>query len=185
MSASQSRGETFETLSLGVLPKSAIAIQSLSRHSLVRTHYSRNHTKCWGYSHVRQGACKAPTLAERESEVAQSCPTLCDPMDCSLSGSSVHGIFQARVLEWIAISFSRGSSQPRSRTQVSCIAGRHFTVWAKSIDVIKMKEEREVEREVYHNRAFREAQRDPRRAQIFLTWENPSQDKKKDNFEWL
>ena len=47
---------------------------------------------------------------ESESEVAQLCPTLCDPMDCSLSGSSVHGIFQARVLEWIAISFSRGSS---------------------------------------------------------------------------
>ena len=44
--------------------------------------------------------------------VAQSCPTLCDPMDCSLSGSSVHGIFQARVLEWIAISFSGGSSDP-------------------------------------------------------------------------
>ena len=44
---------------------------------------------------------------ESESEVAQSCPTLCDPMDCSLSGSSVHGIFQARVLEWIAISFSK------------------------------------------------------------------------------
>ena len=51
-------------------------------------------------------------------------------MDCSLSGSSVHGIFQARVLEWIAISFSRGSSQPRNWTQVSCIAGRCFTVWA-------------------------------------------------------
>ena len=46
------------------------------------------------------------------SEVAQSCPTLCDPIDCSLPGSSVHGIFQAIVLEWIAISFSRGSSQP-------------------------------------------------------------------------
>ena len=45
-----------------------------------------------------------------ESEVAQSCPTLCDPMDCSLPSSSVHGIFQARVLEWIAISFSRRSS---------------------------------------------------------------------------
>ena len=43
-------------------------------------------------------------------EVTQSCPTLCDPMDCSLPGSSVHGIFQARVLEWVAISFSRGSS---------------------------------------------------------------------------
>ena len=65
-----------------------------------------------------------------ESEVAQLCPTLCDPMDCSLSGSSVRGIFQARVLEWIAISFSRGSSWPRDRTRVSCIAGRHFTVWA-------------------------------------------------------
>ena len=67
---------------------------------------------------------------ESESEVAQSCPTLCDPIDCSLSGSSVHGIFQARVLEWITISFSRGSSQPRARTQVSRIVDRCFTVWA-------------------------------------------------------
>ena len=50
---------------------------------------------------------------ESESEVAQSCPTLCDPMDYSLPGSSVHGIFQARVLEWVAISFSRRASQPR------------------------------------------------------------------------
>ena len=64
------------------------------------------------------------------SEVAQSCPTLCDPMDCSLQGSSIHGIFHARVLEWIAISFSRGSSQPRDWTSVSHIAGRGFTVWA-------------------------------------------------------
>ena len=47
------------------------------------------------------------------------CPTLCDPMDCSLPGSSVHGIFQARVLEWVIISFSRGSFQSRDRTQVS------------------------------------------------------------------
>ena len=51
-------------------------------------------------------------------------------MDCSLPGSSVHGIFQARVLEWAAITFSRGSSQPRDRTQVSHTVGRHFTVWA-------------------------------------------------------
>ena len=50
---------------------------------------------------------------EREREVTQSCPTLCNHMDCSLPGSSVHGIFQAIVLEWIAISFSKGSSQPR------------------------------------------------------------------------
>ena len=62
--------------------------------------------------------------------VAQLCPTLCDPMDCSLPGSSVHGILQGRILEWIAISFSRGSSQSRDRTQVSCIAGRFFTIWA-------------------------------------------------------
>ena len=58
----------------------------------------------------------------------KSCPTLCDPMDCNLSGSSVHGIFQAIVLEWIAISFSRGSSRPRDRTHVSCIVDRRFTV---------------------------------------------------------
>ena len=67
---------------------------------------------------------------ESESEVAQSSPTLCNPMDCSLPGSSVHGIFQARVLEWVAISFSRGSSQPRDRTQVSHIRGRRFNLWA-------------------------------------------------------
>ena len=69
-------------------------------------------------------------LKVKESEVAQSCPTLCNPMDCSLSVSSVLGIFQARVLEWIAFSFSRGSSQPRNRTWVSCIAGGRFTIWA-------------------------------------------------------
>ena len=61
----------------------------------------------------------------------QSCPTLCDPMDCSASGSSVHGILQAKILEWFAILFSRGSSWPKDRTfQVSCIAGRFFTIWA-------------------------------------------------------
>ena len=51
-------------------------------------------------------------------------------MDCSLAGSSVHGIPQARILEWVAISFSRESSRPRNQTQVSCIAGRFFTDWA-------------------------------------------------------
>ena len=65
--------------------------------------------------------------SESESLVAQSCPTLCDPMDCRLPGSSVHGIFQARILEWVAISFSRGSSWPRDQTWVSHIVGRHFT----------------------------------------------------------
>ena len=60
--------------------------------------------------------------------VAQSCPTLCDSMDCSPAGSSVHRILQARILEWVAISFSRGSSQPRDQTWVFCIADRRFTV---------------------------------------------------------
>ena len=62
--------------------------------------------------------------------VPQACPTLCDPMDCSLPGSSVHGIFQARILKWVAISFSRRSFRPRDRTRVSHIVGRRFTVWA-------------------------------------------------------
>ena len=65
------------------------------------------------------------------SEVTQLCLTLCNPMDCSLPHFSVHGIFQARVLEWVDISFPRGSSQPRDRTWVSCIVGRHFTIRAK------------------------------------------------------
>ena len=69
-------------------------------------------------------------VGEPMSEVAQSCPTLCYPMDCSPPGSSVHGIFQVRTLEWVAISFSRGSSQPRDRTQVSHIAGRCFNLCA-------------------------------------------------------
>ena len=71
-----------------------------------------------------------PFQCESKSEVTQSCPTLCDPMDCSLPGSSVHGIFQAIVLGWIAISFSRGPSQPRDRTPVSHIVDRRFIVWA-------------------------------------------------------
>ena len=62
--------------------------------------------------------------------VTQSCPTVSNPMDCSLPGSSVHEILQEKILEWVAISFSRGSSRPRDRTWVSCIAGRCFTVRA-------------------------------------------------------
>ena len=72
-------------------------------------------------------------LSEKWSEVAQSCLTLCDPMDCSLLGSSVHGIFQARILEWVAISFSRVSFWPRYRTQVSHIADRLDTIWATPV----------------------------------------------------
>ena len=62
--------------------------------------------------------------------VAQLCPILCNPVDCSLPTSSVRDILQARVLEWVAIPFSRGASWPRDWSQVSCIAGRFFTIRA-------------------------------------------------------
>ena len=70
------------------------------------------------------------SLFGKVREIAQLCLTLCNLMDCSLPGSSVHGIFQARILEWVSISFSRGSSLSRDWTWVSCTAGRFFTVWA-------------------------------------------------------
>ena len=85
----------------------------------------------WGFpggSVGKESTCHTGE-SESESEVAQSCPTLCDPMDCSSPGSSVHGILQATILEWGAISFSRRSSRSRDRTQVSCIAGRRFNLW--------------------------------------------------------
>ena len=72
------------------------------------------------------GSCWSWRKCKKESQVAQSCPTLCETMDCSPPGSSVHGILQARILEWVAISFSRGSSRPRDQTRVSRIVGRCF-----------------------------------------------------------
>ena len=62
--------------------------------------------------------------------VAQSCQTLCHPIDCSLPGSSVHGILQARILEWVAIPYFRGSSWLRDQTRVFCFVGGFFTIWA-------------------------------------------------------
>ena len=92
-------------------------------------------TQPWEKAHARwleseRHEMEMTILAESETEVTQSCPTLCDPMDCSLPGSSVRGIFHTIVLEWIAISFSSGSSQPRDGTQVSHIVDRRFTIWA-------------------------------------------------------
>ena len=72
--------------------------------------------------HLRGGCCCY--------SAAQECPALCDPMDCSPPGSSVHGILQARVLEWVAMPSSRGSSQPKDGTCVSRIAGGFFTMAA-------------------------------------------------------
>ena len=74
----------------------------------------------WLWSQKWQAACFM------RINVAQSCVTLCNSMDCSLPGSSLHRILQARILKWIAISFSRGSSWPRNQTWVSHVAGRCF-----------------------------------------------------------
>ena len=82
-----------------------------------------------GFSRQEYFTTSAP---EKESEVTQSCLTFCDPMNYSLPGSSLHGIFQARVLEWVVISSSRRSSWPRDRTWVSSIVGRYFASWATS-----------------------------------------------------
>ena len=89
---------------------------------------------------VRKATCEA-------SPVTQSCLTLCNPMDCSLPGSSVHGIFQAGVLEWVAISFSRRSSQPKDWTQVSCAVGRCFTIWATR-EVQKTEKSLQIKRQI-------------------------------------
>ena len=68
------------------------------------------------------------------AQLPQRYPTLCDPMDCSLPGSSVHEILQARILKWVAISFSKGSSRLKDWSQVSCVAGSLFTDWATRED---------------------------------------------------
>ena len=79
------------------------------------------------------------------SEVTQSCPTLCDPVDCSLQGASLHGILRARVLEWVAISFSRGSSRPRDQTRVSRIAGaRDYCIFLSTWKLISCHQVRTV-----------------------------------------
>ena len=76
--------------------------------------------------------CVCVCACVRACLVAQSCPTLCDPMDSS-PPVSLHGILQTRILEWVAVPSSRGSSPPGDRTQVSRIAGRFFTIWTTSI----------------------------------------------------
>ena len=91
--------------------------------------------------------------------LTQSYPTLYNPMDCSLPASSVHGILQARILEWVAIPFSRASSQPKDWTQVSCISGRFSTVWEsespeKPYSSSNM-EKRAQNQSTLHNRKFK------------------------------
>ena len=76
----------------------------------------------WNDYHDQVNTSISTTLHVLCAKLLQSCPTLCDPMDCSPPGSSVHRILQARILEWVAMSFSRGSSWPRARTHISCVS---------------------------------------------------------------
>ena len=110
-----------------------------SSHQTVTPHGEPSGNSRW------ENARYWPQIAERkkESKVARWCPTLCNPMDCSLPGFSIQGIFQARVLEWVAISFSRGSSlpgiKPGSPTlqadslQLSHLESPHMNMWFFSI----------------------------------------------------
>ena len=101
--------------------------KDLNRHLAIREiGVANKYTKRRSISHVNRERETETTLRNRlhVGSVTQSCLTLCDPIDCGPPGSSVHGILQARRLEWVAISSSRGSSQPRDRIRVSCIGRR-------------------------------------------------------------
>ena len=82
---------------------------------------------CWQNCLSERGFCTLVMVCCCCCSVPQLCSTPCDPKDCSLPGSSVHGISQARILEWVAILFPRGSSQPRDWTHISSLAGGFFT----------------------------------------------------------
>ena len=83
------------------------------------------------YIHILLGTvyiCTRSSIHEYELLVIQLCLTFCDPMDCNAPDSSVHGISHARILQWVAISFSKASSQTSDRTRVSCIVGRFLSI---------------------------------------------------------
>ena len=106
----------------------------------LRTHHweLRNH---WIRQNFTLALDRISPWSYRKLQVvcAQSCPTLCDPMNCSLPGSSIHGILQARILEWVVIAFSRGSSRPRDSTCLTCISRTgskllyHWATWEAQI----------------------------------------------------
>ena len=90
---------------------------------------------CCAENRLKWVVCEMPCCVL----VAQPCPTLCDPMDCSQPGSSAHEILQARVLEWVAISFSRGSSQPRDWTWILCHLSHQGSPWEIAIAIIQIR----------------------------------------------
>ena len=112
----------------------------------VRTHSGHNsHYFIRKKTAPPQKQCTRTTWGwKHHTSVAKCCLLhvwLCDPADCSLPGSSVNGILQPRILEWIVIPFSRKSSQPRDWTQVSCTTGKFFTIYAtKEMPILSSSE---------------------------------------------
>ena len=102
-----------------------------SRKSLCNRHLLKPYLSSYGSTEL-QGLDLPLTLSEVKVFLNQSYLTLCDLIDCSLPGFSVHGTLQARILKSNAISFSKGSSPPRDWTRISCIAGGFFTFWAST-----------------------------------------------------
>ena len=110
------------------VPSAPIKDEESKAQSWVRWHdpdYAAIKQECWN-SNQSPFASKGRVWGVL---VAQSCLTLHNAMDCSLPGSSIHGVLQARIPEWVAISSSRGSFWPRDGAQVSCIASGFFTIW--------------------------------------------------------
>ena len=114
------KGKTMETVKILVIRGWVVESNKEVKHS---GYLGRWKWSVWCHNNGRMLLCVCVLIV-------QSCLTLCNPMHCSPPGFSVHDILQARILEWVAISFSRGSSQPRDWTQVSCIGGGFFTMWA-------------------------------------------------------
>ena len=111
-----------------------LSVDSLRRH-LISSHFSLGDIHSKVSSQLSIGfwihwwSLSRYIISLKVKVLVTRCPTLCDPMDRSPQGSSAHAIFQARTLEWVAIPISKGSSWSRDWTQVSCIAGRFFTIW--------------------------------------------------------
>ena len=125
----------------GQLPKAGVILGSATWHWHRCTPLPQVYPRCEGWQSLHDGLLTVVIEIETGQQsrpsvnvkvlVPQLCLTLCDGVDCSPPGSSVPGILQSRILEWVALPFSRASFQPRDRTWVSCIAGGFFTVWAR------------------------------------------------------
>ena len=105
-------------------------------NSASNVHFSPDTCHSLVFSHTTSFNSPNNPIRKKESVATQLCPTLCNPVNCSPPGSSVHRILQARILEWVTISFSRGSSRPRDQTRVSRTGGRRFKIYLIVHDMI-------------------------------------------------